>query len=146
MSVIIGVLAVPMHFLMPLNKKLYSASFTLTVIGVSGVMLTIFYAFTDILPARHSGARRVVEAVTAPLKWLGLNPLAVFVGMDVLAILMGIYIKINDRSVWSLFYSHVFSSWISHKEIASTVFACFFLVLWTLVAGLMHRCKLYLRL
>ena len=66
--------------------------------------------------------------------------------MDVLAIFMIIYIKFEGHSVWSLFYKHVFASWISNEEVASTVFACFFLLLWTAVAGLLHKYKLYLRL
>jgi predicted acyltransferase len=145
-AIIFGALVYPMTLLMPLNKKLYSASFTLIVVAVSGACLTFFYFIVDILPAHVPRAKRIIEIVTAPLKWLGLNPLAIFVLMDVVAIFMIIYIKIDDVSLWTQFFKHVFNSWIEDKAVAATVFACFFLVLWTLVAGLMHRFKIYVRL
>jgi hypothetical protein len=66
--------------------------------------------------------------------------------MDVVAIVMIIYIKIDDRSIWSWFYKKVFGSWIENEAIGATVFACFFLVLWTVVAGVMHKFRFYVRL
>ena len=136
----------PMTLLMPLNKKIYSASFTLIVVAISGASLTFFYCVVDLLPAMIPKTKRVVEIVSAPLKWLGLNPLAIFVLMDVIAIILIIYIKIDDRSVWSRFFNACFSSWISDETVAAAVFACFFVILWTIVAGIMHRFKLYVRL
>ncbi len=97
---------------MPFNKQLYTSSFTLIVIAVSGASLTFFYIFVDILPSLYPGMKKCVEIITAPLKWLGLNPLAIFVGMDLLAIFLITYIKIDDKSVWSHFYSKAFHSWI----------------------------------
>ena len=135
-----------MTLLMPLNKKLYSASFTLIVVAISGACLTAFYLLVDLLPAHFSPFKRIVSTATAPLKWLGLNPLAIFILMDLVAIFMIIYIKVNDVSLWTQFFRHAFNSWIDNNPVAATVFACFFLLLWTLVAGLMHKCKLYLRL
>jgi predicted acyltransferase len=145
-SVIFGAVVYPMTLLMPLNKNLYSSSFTLIVIAVSGGCLTAIYFLVDILPTLVPCCKKVVEVLTAPLKWLGLNPLAVFVLMDLVAIFMIIYIKIDDVSVWTHFYRNVFKSWISDETVGAAVFACFFLVLWTVVAGVMHRFKLYVRL
>ena len=145
-SLAFGAIVYPMTLMMPLNKKIYSGSFTLIVIAISGASLTFFYCLVDLLPAYVPGAKKVVEIVTAPLKWLGLNPLAIFVLMDMVAIFMIIYIKIDDKSVWTRFYEACFKSWISDEAVGATVFACFFWLLWTIVAGVMHRYKLYLRL
>lgn len=111
-SAIFGALVYPMTLLMPLNKKLYSASFTLIVVAVSGASLIFFYFLVDVLPSLKPSSKRIIEILTGPLKWLGLNPLAIFFLMDVLAIIMIIYIKIDDRSIWSWFYKKVFGSWI----------------------------------
>lgn len=146
LSVLFGILVYPMTLLMPLNKKLYSASFTLIVVAISGASLTFFYLVVDLLPARFPACKKVVEILVSPLKWLGLNPLAIFVLMDLVAIFMIIYIKIDDVSLWSQFFKHAFNSWIENKAVAATVFACFFLLIWTTVAGIMHRFKLYVRL
>jgi len=113
-AALFGVAAYPMTLLMPLNKKLYSASFTLIVVAVSGASLIFFYLLVDLLPSWKPSLRKVVELVSAPLRWLGLNPLAIFVLMDVVAIVLIIYIKIDDRSLWSLFYREVFGSWIDN--------------------------------
>jgi predicted acyltransferase len=145
-SVIAGALVYPMTLLMPLNKKLYSASFTLIVVAISGAVLSFFYVLVDLWPVNRPRVKRVVGIVTAPLLWLGLNPLAIFVLMDLLAIFMIIYIKIDDVSIWTQFYRHVFASWINDHQVGAIVFACFFLLLWTAVAGLMHRFKFYVRL
>lgn len=145
-SLIAGAVVYPMTLLMPLNKKIYSSSFTLIVIAVSGLVLTFFYALVDLLPVHVPSAKRTVEIVTAPLLWLGLNPLAIFVLMDLTAIIMVFYIKIDDVSIWTQFYRHAFASWIENHQVAATVFAVFFLLLWTAVAGIMHRFKLYVRL
>lgn len=145
-SLIAGALVYPMTLLMPLNKKLYSSSFTLIVVAVSGAVLTFFYIVVDLLPAHRPQAKRIVEILTAPFLWLGLNPLAIFVLMDLVAIFMILYIKINDVSIWTQFYRHVFASWIDNHQVGATVFACFFLLVWVAVAGLMHRFKIYVRL
>ena len=99
-SIIFGAAVYPMTLLMALNKKLYSASFTLIVIAISGASLAFFYCVVDLLPQAVPGLKRVIEVVTAPLKWLGLNPLSTFVLMDVVAITMVTYIKIDDKSLW----------------------------------------------
>lgn len=111
-SAIFGLLVYPMTLIMPLNKKLYSASFTLIVIAISGACLTFFYCLIDILPTFVPRSLRPIQIMTSPLKWLGLNPLAVFVLMDVVAIIMIIYIKIDEVSLWTLFFRHAFNSWI----------------------------------
>lgn len=113
-SILFGAVVYPMTLLMALNKNLYSASFTLIVIAITGGSLTFIYCVVDVLPTLLPGSQKVIDIVTAPFKWLGLNPLAIFVGMDVLAIFMIIYIKINDVSVWTHFYKNVFASWISN--------------------------------
>lgn len=88
-----------MALLMALNKTIYSASFTLIVIAISGASLTFIYIMVDVLPTFLPGSKKIIDIVTAPFKWLGLNPLAIFVGMDILGIFMIAYIKINDVSV-----------------------------------------------
>jgi predicted acyltransferase len=101
-----------MTLLMPFNKQLYTSSFTLIVVAVSGAALTFMYIIVDILPSHYPKLKKCVETITAPFKWLGLNPLAIFVGMDLLALFLIIYIKIDDKTVWNLFYKNAFHSWI----------------------------------
>jgi predicted acyltransferase len=103
-SVVFGVLVYPMTLLMPLNKKLYSASFTLIVIAVSGASLSFFYLVVDILPDTIPQSKKVIQTISAPLKWLGLNPLAIFVLMTLVTIFMRNYFFIDDSNLWTYFF------------------------------------------
>jgi predicted acyltransferase len=142
----LGVLIYPVHCFTPFNKKIYTPSFILVVGAVSGASLTFFYYIIDVLPNTRPKLARVIEIITKPLLWLGLNPLAIFVLMDLLAIFMILYIKVDEKSLWTQFYNHVFGSWITDQSIGALTFSFFFVVLWTIVAGIMHRFKLYIRL
>jgi hypothetical protein len=66
--------------------------------------------------------------------------------MDLLAIIMIKLIIIDDRSLWSWFYKICFRSWIDNDYIASVVFACFFLLLWTLAAALLFKKEIFIRI
>ena len=66
--------------------------------------------------------------------------------MDLVGIFFILYIKIDGVSLWSQFFRHVFSSWISNTDISSLLFGLFFVILWTAVAGIMHKFKFYVRL
>lgn len=147
-SVLCGCLVYPLMRVMPLNKHIYSASFTLAAIAICGVMVTLFVLLIDMLPLRCPRLAKIVLLVCSPLKWLGLNPLAIFVLMDLVGILMIRYILLGEdgKSLWTLFYETCFANWIENQEIASTVFACFFVVFWVAVAGLMYRFKLFFKL
>lgn len=143
---VLGVLIYPVHSFVPFNKKIYTPSFILVVGAVSGASLTFFYYIIDVLPTTKPKLARFFEIITKPLLWLGLNPLAIFVLMDLFAIFMILYIKVQGKSLWVQFYNHAFGSWITNQTIGALAFCFFFVVLWTIVAGIMHRFKLYVRL
>lgn len=113
-AAIFGAITYPMYLLTPFNKKLYTPSFILVVGAVTGAALSFFYLVVDILPAFYPKAQRVVEILTSPLLWLGLNPLAIFVLMDLVGIFFILYIHIDGKNLWSQFFNNVFASWISN--------------------------------
>jgi predicted acyltransferase len=145
-AVILGAITYPMYLAFPFNKKLYTPSFILIVGAVSGASLTFFYFLVDILPTIKPKSKRAIEIIFSPLLWLGLNPLAIFVLMDLLGIFFILYIHVDGLNLWSQFFNHVFASWISDDTLSALAFAFFFVVLWTIVAGIMHRFKFYVRL
>jgi predicted acyltransferase len=145
-SFILGAVTYPMYLLTPFNKKLFTPSFILVIGAVTGTALTFFYFIVDILPSIRPKTQKTIEIITSPLLWLGLNPLAIFVLMDLLAIFLILYIKIDGVSMWSQFFRHVFASWILNTDVSSLLFGFFFVLLWTIVAGVMHRFKVYVRL
>ncbi len=143
---ILGLTVYPMTKLMPLNKKIYSASFALLTSASSGLTILLLVILIDIFPKKNEIANTMTSILSRPFIWLGRNPLFVFIFMDLVAIIMIKLIIVNEKSVWSWFYHDCFSSWISNNQVCSVVFACFFLLVWTSIAGLLYRKKIFIRL
>ena len=111
-SLICGAVTYPLTFLMPLNKKIYSTSFLFITISISGLSLTLFAILIDVIGKDGNIVGKVITIISRPFIWLGRNPLAIFVLMDALAIVMIKYIIFDDKSLWSHFYHSAFESWI----------------------------------
>ena len=94
-SLIMGAVVYPLTIMMPLNKKIWSISFVFLTSAVSGLSLTFITFFVDVLGGKHPKYGRIINVLTTPFVWLGRNPLAIFVLMDVLAIIMIKYIIVD---------------------------------------------------
>lgn len=136
------------YLVMPYNKKLWSTSFALVTIAISGSFLILMIIVIDELTQRRPNGKYawIVDIVTRPLVWLGMNPLAIFVLMDLLAIIMIRCIIIHGVSAWGWFYHYVFASWLKNTYLCSTIFSLFFAVLWIFVAWVMFRFKIFIKL
>jgi predicted acyltransferase len=145
-SLIMGAVVYPLTILMPLNKKIWSISFVFLTAAVTGLSLTFITYTVDILSTKNQTYSRIISIITKPFVWLGRNPLAIFVLMDLLAIFMIKYIIIDEKSAWSHFYHYAFATWISNKELASTLFSLFFVIVWTIIAAIMFRYNIFIRL
>jgi predicted acyltransferase len=73
------VAALALSEVVPLNKRIWTPSFTLLTLGTSCVWLALFIWLVDI-----RGQRRAV----LPLRWLGANPIAVYVTYMTVTILL----------------------------------------------------------
>ena len=100
-SIVCGIISIPLAFLvMPLNKKIWSISFTFLTICISGISLILSTLFVDMLGSKGNILGKIISVLIKPFIWLGRNPLAVFVLMDAFAILLIRYVIINDKSAW----------------------------------------------
>lgn len=71
--------ALPLYWLMPFNKKLWSISYTFLTIGASGISLALITILVDVIGKNSSNYQKVLGIIIAPSIWLGRNPLAIFV-------------------------------------------------------------------
>lgn len=145
-SCLYGVMVYPLTLLMPLNKKIWSISFVFLTAAVSGLSLTFITFFVDVLGTKHPRYGKVINIILSPFIWLGRNPLAVFVLMIALDIFMIKYIFIDGKSMWAQFYHYAFATWITNKEVCSTIFSMFWVVFWTIFSGILYRFKIFVRL
>jgi predicted acyltransferase len=129
----------------PLNRTIWSLSFTLLTAGMAGGTLTLAYLVFSVAPSRRV---KHVKTAFAPIKRLGQNPLVIFVAMAVVDIVLMNWIKLHYQgdtaSLWS---------WIFHQvargmpgAVASTLISVAFALVWTLVAWVMATRRIFIKL
>lgn len=122
-------------YLHPLNKQLWTSSYTLYTGGLALALLAACYWVCDV-----HGYRRG----TAPFVWFGVNAITAFWASGMLVRLLGLFPKeFNGRmlGLHSYFHQRFIASAISPPELASLVYATLMVLLWTAVVGLMWRRK-----
>lgn len=139
-------LSLPLMLVMPLNKHLWLASFAVHCVGIAGIMLVLTLLLVDVAGAPPNRFSRCVDICTRPLLWLGMNPLAIYVMMNIVEIVMWKLITIDGQRMWYWFYDHAFGTWISDPAVCSTVYSCFFALVWTIVAAIMFKLKIFIKL
>jgi len=135
----------------PFNKQLWSLSFACFTAGVGVLLLALCYYLIDFMFPNA----KLIRTTSKPFIWLGSNPLAIFIGMIGLEIILMDWVSspwahINyngtEVSAWTWLYWNGFQSWIKNEDLASLLFAWTHLFLWTLVAGLLYWKKLFFKL
>src|ERR1700676_3239916 len=114
---------------MPINKKLWTVSFTLFMAGLDFVIFAMFLWFADGL-----GLKRWVN----PLAIMGLNAIAVYMASELIAE------AVDATSLHEWFYNHLFA-WYASPVNASLLFAIAYTLLMYLLAYGMYRRGWFLR-
>ena len=124
----------------PINKSLWTSSYTLFTAGAGAAALATCMWIID---------RQQVTWWTTPLKVFGVNPLVAFVGSGLTARL--IYSLLTVRfggetvSVQAAIYNALFASWLEPRD-ASLAFALCFTGFWLVVLLALYRRKIFIRL
>jgi predicted acyltransferase len=148
-AVFFVLLSLPISMFMPYNKKLWSTSFATVTVGIAGSMLVLMTLLIDVAGNQPNGRfNQLIDIITRPFLWLGMNPLAIYVLMDLIAVLMYIIITINDgqETLWHAFYRVAFESWIKNEYVCSTIFSMFWALVAILVAFVMFKLKIFIKL
>jgi len=123
----------------PLNKQLWTSSYTLLTGGLAVLLLTFCIWIID-----SRGWRKG----TMPAVVFGRNPLLVFVGSGVLARLMYL-IKVTDSSGKTISLKHAlftgFFEPLAGSTNGSLLYALSFLVLWLLLLWLLHSRNIHIK-
>lgn len=79
------------------------------------------------------------------MNWLGLNPLSVFILLQLVGDIMNGWITFDgDRSPFTALYDNVFS-WMG-AYIGTLVYTCFYGLVLTLAGGLLFKYNIFIRL
>lgn len=145
-SLLCALISVPLLKLMPLNKKIWSVSYTFLTIGISGISLTLITLLLDIVGKNNSKYQRFLGIVTQPLIWMGRNPLAIFVSRDLIDDICNSYIVINGIGSYEKIYKHLFASWVHNEQVASSLFSVFWLLVLFLEAFVLFKNDIFVKL
>jgi len=119
---------------MPVNKNLWTVSFTLLMAGISQSLFAAFYWLVDI-----QGWKRW----TAPFAIYGMNAITVYVLSGILADLLNV-IRIKGASLHLILYRDFFSAFAGPKE-ASLLFALTHVLALYAVAHFLYRRNWFVR-
>lgn len=129
---------------MPFNKRLYTITFLFGVLSTSVTTLTLFLILIDYLPKVNGKSSKVISTVIQPLTWLGMNPLAIFITLQLTFDILGNWIVIGDKTPYDIMYEACFS-WAA-PVIGTFLYAIIYAAFYTIVAGILFKFKLFLRL
>lgn len=135
----------PCSLIMSSNKRLYTITFVFITLSTCATVLSLFIVLVDILPKRYPNAKATVQKIVQPFNWLGLNPLAVFILLQLTGDVLDNWIEFDGgRTPFTAFYDVAFS-WMG-AYMGTLVYTCFYGVILTLAGGLLFKYKIFLRL
>ena len=123
----------------PINKNLWTSSYSLLMSGLAAVCLALCIWIVD---------RKGWKAWSAPFQWLGMNAIALFV-LSTLGTLLLLWIKLEGadgkkRSLYGTIYRSVFDHF-ADARIGSFLFALTWCALLTAVAWILYRNRLFVK-
>jgi predicted acyltransferase len=123
----------------PINKNLWTSSYSLLMSGLAAVCLALCIWIVDL---------KGWKAWSAPFQWLGMNAISLFV-LSTLGTLLLLWIKLEGadgrkRSLYGTIYRSVFDHF-ADARIGSFLFALTWCALLTAVAGVLYRNRLFVK-
>lgn len=127
-------LALVWDVILPVNKPIWTSSYVILSTGWDFIILGALIGILEI--AEFKSWSRFFEP-------FGKNPLFIFVLSGVVVLTMGL-IFIGDTSLKGWIYQNVFLSWLSPYN-ASLLYALLFLILMWLIAYILDKKKIYIK-
>ena len=133
---------------LPINKPLWTGSYVLYTAGWSTMLLACFIYLVDVVG--HVGKINF-EKLFYPFKALGMNPLFAFVMAGIFAKVLGRIVRWeivagSKTSALSWFYQHACVPVWGDNELGSLSFALCYVAVFTLMAVILYRKKIFIKL
>ena len=134
-----GLIGLAWNQVLPINKNLWTSSYALFMSGLASASLGVLLWSID---------GKGWKTWSKPFQWLGSNALFLFVASDLVTILM-ISIKLTGsdgkrRSLYGTIYRTVFDHF-ADPRLGSLLFALAYCALWTAIAGLFYRRRIFIK-
>jgi predicted acyltransferase len=123
----------------PINKNLWTSSYSLLMSGLAAMCLALCLWIVDV---------KGWKAWARPFVWLGTNAIALFV-LSTLGALLLLWIKLTGddgkrRSLYGTIYRTVFNHF-ADQRIGSLLFALCYLAVWTAIFGVLYRKRIFIK-
>jgi Uncharacterized conserved protein len=123
----------------PINKNLWTSSYSLLMSGLAAICLALCLWIVDV---------KGWKKWSKPFEWLGTNAIALFVGAT-LATLLLLWIKLTGhdgkrRSLYRTIFHTVFDHF-ADPRIGSLLFALSFCAAWMAVGALLYRKRIFIK-
>ncbi|KAF2075611.1 hypothetical protein CYY_003079 [Polysphondylium violaceum] len=130
---------------LPFNKLIWSFSFALFTVGAGGALILVAYIVVDVVEWGPK-VRKAVDISIQPFVWIGMNPITIYSFMVFIEIIFMFYLNVGSVSLWTAIYEKMYLSWLKNGYLASTVFSLGWFVFFDLIAYIMHRNKIFIKL
>lgn len=118
----------------PINKKLWTSSYVLFHCGLALLTLSTVWWLVD-----HKG----YDSWVKPFVWFGMNPLAIYISHEVIAIALGA-IPVGEGSAYNWVHQTFFASWLGPYN-AALGFAIGMVLINLLIAWVLYKKKIFIR-
>lgn len=123
----------------PINKNLWTSSYSLLMSGLAAICLALCLWIVDV---------KGWKKCSKPFEWLGTNAIALFVGAT-LATLLLLWIKLTGhdgkrRSLYGTIFRTVFDHF-ADPRIGSLLFALSFCAAWMAVGAVLYRKRIFIK-
>lgn len=136
-------LAFLLSSILPFGKKMWTPPFSLLTAGVTSLVLAFFHTFFDRHPVSDIG-KYISEKITWFLIAFGRNSFLIYFGKYVLISLL-LNIGIQNNGQWKSIYQTVYG-WVELNSFYPPLTYAFLMVgFWTLVALILNKYKVYVK-
>jgi len=123
----------------PINKNLWTSSYSLLMSGLAAMCLALCLWIVDV---------KGWKAWARPFLWLGMNAIALFVA-STLGTLLLLWIKLEGadgkkRSLYGTIYRTVFGHF-ADQRVGSLLFALAYLAVWIAIGGILYRKRIFIK-
>jgi predicted acyltransferase len=136
LGLILFITGVAIDFLEPINKQLWTVSYTLFMGGWAMILLSISIYLIDM---------KKWKKLLLPFIILGSNPIVIFVGSSLTAKTFYLVKFSENVSIKSFFYNDIFQP-IAGNYFGSFLYAFLFLAAWTAVGWVMYQQKIFVKI
>jgi predicted acyltransferase len=135
MGSFLTVLGLTLDFLIPINKQLWTPTYSIFMAGLGGLFLAGCYWLIDV---------KGKTAWSQPFVMMGMNPLIIFWFSGFLVRNM-LLIHIGETNVRNWLYVNGYTSWMGDTNIASLLFALSNVAFWLLIGWFMYRRRWFVK-